>query len=476
MTTPAAPPAARPDALAQEKGWLDRTRRLRATLGIDRAVFYSLSGKGVQIIAGVLNIVLVARLLSPAEQGYLYTFQSLVALQILFDLSLPAVLAQFAGHEMAGLDWKPDGTVQGAAAAKSRLASLVRISNRWYSVASLLMALALSAGGLAFFTGRGAGTSVPWQEPWLALSLLAPLLIALTPLLGIVEGCGRVSEVAAFRTIQESASSLLYFAALILGAGLFSLPILYLARVAMVSAYLRFYRGRFFRDLRSVAPAASVHFRDEMWPFQWRFLICAVSSVIGALIITPMVFAAQGAVVAGQVGMTLAVATALGAVSMVWVNTKVPLFCNLVARRRFDELDAVFFRIAGQALAVCALMTAGLAAAILVLDRVHPALASRLADPIPSILILASVLLSFPNIAASAYLRAHKREVTAPANAAVSAAMAVALYFASRRPGLVELALVICVGSGLLSAWVVALFVRYRRQWHAPSAAGAEAI
>ena len=127
------------------------------TAGVDRAVAYAVPGRIWQIVVGVVNIILIARFITRSEQGYLYTFQSLLAFQLLFDLSLSGILVQFAGHEMAHLKWQAQGTVEGESAAKSRLASLIRISFKWYSIAAVLMLVLLTSGGLGERSGRGIG-------------------------------------------------------------------------------------------------------------------------------------------------------------------------------------------------------------------------------------------------------------------------------------------------------------------------------
>ena len=120
---------------------------LSQTVGVDKAVAYSVSSRFWQIIVGLVNVALIAKFVTSSEQGYLYTFQSLLGFQILFDLSLSAVLIQFAGHEMAKLKWDLHGRVQGDSIAKSRLASLIKISFKWYTVAAVLMLLLLTTGG-----------------------------------------------------------------------------------------------------------------------------------------------------------------------------------------------------------------------------------------------------------------------------------------------------------------------------------------
>ena len=57
-------------------------KKLLTYMGVDRAVAYTLAGRGWSLLAGVVTLILVVRYLSPDKQGYYYTFASLVAMQI----------------------------------------------------------------------------------------------------------------------------------------------------------------------------------------------------------------------------------------------------------------------------------------------------------------------------------------------------------------------------------------------------------
>jgi len=437
-------------------------------LGVDRAVAYAASGRIQQIVVGVVNIILIARFITRTEQGYLYTFSSLLAFQILFDLSLPAVMIQFAGHEMAHLKWQAQGTVEGESAAKSRLASLIRISFKWYSKAAVLMLVLLTSGGYIFFKSKEvAHNPVNWQAPWVLMCTAASILIIFTPILGIIEGCGKVAEIAAFRIIQDSVGALIYWIALGSGLRLFALPALFFTKVTGILIYLLVYRRRFLIDLKSTSVSQKIRFREEIWPFQWRFLVCSISSLLASFLIIPIVFAAQGPVVAGQLGMTLSIANAHLSVSWVWISTKIPLFCNLVALKKYDELDRTFRTVARHSFSVMLVLSAGIIIMIVAANILLPSFAVRLADPTTAVLLILAVLMAFPNIAGSAYLRAHKREVTAPANISIALITLLLIYFASRHEGLLYIGIVQAVSSGVLSFWVYLLLRRYRKQWHA---------
>src|SRR5579864_6487677 len=84
---------------------------IRHVLGLDRAVGFSVLARLWSSAAGLVTVALIARFLSPAEQGYYYTFGSLVALQIIFELGFSFVILQMACHESASLTIAPDGTI-----------------------------------------------------------------------------------------------------------------------------------------------------------------------------------------------------------------------------------------------------------------------------------------------------------------------------------------------------------------------------
>lgn len=85
---------------ASNTSWI---ARLRGVLGLDRAVAFTVLARGWSSLAGVGTLTLIAHFLSPAEQGYYYTFYSLVALQIVFELGFSVVILQTASHEAAHL-------------------------------------------------------------------------------------------------------------------------------------------------------------------------------------------------------------------------------------------------------------------------------------------------------------------------------------------------------------------------------------
>ena len=73
--------------------------RLRARLEVSDAVALSVLVQAWSVLAAPVTLAAIVGRLSAAEQGYYYTFNSLLALQVFVDLGLTTVIVQFAGHK-----------------------------------------------------------------------------------------------------------------------------------------------------------------------------------------------------------------------------------------------------------------------------------------------------------------------------------------------------------------------------------------
>lgn len=269
----------------------------RKVLGLDRAVGFTVLARFWSSAAGLVTVVLIAKFLSPAEQGYYYTFGSLVALQIVFELGFSYVILQLASHERSELSISSDYEISGAPVAHARLASVLQKSVRWYSVAAVLMAGTLLPVGFYFFsTHQHAGQTVFWKLPWCSAALMAALNFQLDPFLSFLEGCGYVPEIARLRFMQSATGSLLAWIVLINHLGLFA-PSMML--FGMASASLVWLAGKhklLLGLLRHQAGTHRIRWSHEVWPFQWRIAVSWLSGYFLFWIFNPILFAFRGPV------------------------------------------------------------------------------------------------------------------------------------------------------------------------------------
>ena len=453
--------------------WFVRQRNraqnwMHIRLGIDHAIAFTILARGWGSLAGLITVALIARFLSRAQQGYYYTFGSLIALQIVFELGFSFVILQMASHERAHLTFLPGGLISGNPAAHARLASVLQKTVRWYSAAAFLLAIfLLTAGSYFFSTHQQAGEVVAWRLPWYAAALAATLTFQLDPILSFMEGCGFVPNIARLRFVQAATGSTLAWLALAVHHGLFA-PAMIIAGNAIVAfAWLGQHRNLLLPLMRHNPGQHKIHWTKEVWPFQWRIAVSWLCGYFIYQLFNPVLFAYKGAVVAGQMGMSLSLANALRSVAIAWINTKAAPFGGLVARKEYSALDSLFFRASRQSLAV---LTAGAIAVWfgdVYLNWAHIRFAQRLLSPTALAILLLASILDTVVFAEALYLRAHKQEKFLLNSVLGALLVGAATFFLGRSYGAIGV-----VSGSLLIGLVMGLplgtytFLKYRRAWH----------
>ena len=458
---------------AQPARWLAqqhlRTRNLlRHSLGIDKPIAFTILARGWASVAGLVTVLLIARRLSPAEQGYYYTFGSLVALQIVFELGFSFVILQMASHEIAHLAITPSHQIEGSPVSHARLASVLQKSVRWYSAAAIFLAVFLVVAGSHFFgTHQQAGLPVRWQAPWITTAVAAAITFQLDPILSFMEGCGFVANVAKVRFAQAATGSILAWGVLLAHHGLFAPSMVIAGNAAVALLWLSRHRRLLLGLLRHDPGSDRVHWFREVWPFQWRIAVSWFCGYFIYQLFNPVLFAYHGAVSAGQMGMSLNLSNALQSVAISWMNTKAAPFGGMVARKEYARLDQVFFKSMRQSVAVFC------AGAILVvlgtfyLNIRHFPFASRLLSPGCVTALLASTSINLIVFGQALYLRAHKQEKFLGNSIVAAILISISTYFLGKQygaPGIVAGNLILAIVVGLPYGTYV--FTKYRRIWH----------
>jgi hypothetical protein len=444
-------------------------RRLLRALGLDRAIIFTVLARGWSSAAGLVTLVLIAHFLSPAEQGYYYTFGSLVALQIVFELGFSFVILQMASHERAHLSITADHVISGSPVAHARLASVLQKSVRWYSVAALLLFCFLLPIGIHFFSAHTQpGQNVAWRTPWLLDVLAASLAFQVDPIFSFLEGCGYVPQVAHTRFWQAFVGSLLAWTALLLHHGLFAPAMMIIGQVLAGSVFVSSRRKLLAGLLRLNPHPHRIRWWMEVWPFQWRIAISYLSGYFIFQLFIPVLFAFWGPAAAGRMGMSLTIGNALLAISISWVSTKAAPFGAMVARKEYGELDKVFFRVLAQSSTVSAASSLAVWCAVVYINARHLPFAHRMLAPTSFGILLLSMLVNHIVFSEAIYLRAHKQEKFLTLSVVGACLTATSTLLLGRRFGAMGMVsgyfflnFVIGLGFGTY------IFFKYRRLWHA---------
>jgi O-antigen/teichoic acid export membrane protein len=386
-----------------------RLHDLRRRVGVDRPVFFGLCGRGWSVVAGPISIYLIAQFLSPEEQGYYYTFSSVLALQWFLELGFSTCIVQFASHEFAHLTILPQGWLQGDARAKSRLVSVGRLAIKWYAVMAVLVVAVAGVSGQIFFSAKGA-SSVGWVWPWWLVCVTAGLNLVLLPLFSLLEGANQLSSLYGFQVVKGIVCSVALWGALAGRLGLYS-PAFVSALGAGLGAVFLFaaWRGLLLELLRPPA-GETVSWQREIWPFQRRLAITWISGYFVFNLFTPVLFYFHGPVPAGQMGMTWQVVNSLSMVAAAWPATKAPRFGMLISQRRYQELDHLFRISTIQAVGVSLVGGIILIAAIAWLRAAGFSLGARFLPVGCVAVLLVATVTNQVVFAQGIYLRAHKQE------------------------------------------------------------------
>jgi len=444
--------------------------RLLHWVGLDRAILYTITGRVWSGLAGLVTLVVIARFLTPSEQGYYYTFNSLVALQIVFELGFSFVILQLAAHERAQLSFLPGGEIAGDAVAHSRLASVLQKCVRWYSVAGVLMAAVLAPAGLYFFSIHQRGDAlISWRLPWCLLVVATMLAFQIDPVFSFLEGCGFVRQVAHRRMVQAILGSALAWAAMILHHGLYAPALVILGQVAVGLAFM--FSGAHRPLLRGLltfpVKEHSVGWRSEIWPFQWKIAVSWLAGYFIYQLFSPVLFAYQGPVAAGRMGMSMSIASAAGSVALAWMSTKASPFGALVARGEFRELDRLFFKTLWQSTAVITLGSAAILAIDMVAAPHYPKMALRILPPWVLALLFLNAILNHIVCSQALYLRAHKQEPFYTQALISAALIGISTLFFGKYYG-ADAVVVGVFAQGILFSvpYATYIFVTKRSQWH----------
>lgn len=440
--------------------------RFKAVSGLDRAILYAISARFWTVASNIVTVVLMVHYLTPVEQGYYFTLTSLVALQVIFELGFSFVILQHAAHERAHVTLHPDGTVGGDPRAHSRLASIFKLTLRWYMKATLVLASLLGPSAVYFFShNEQPGSNVHWFFPTLVLSGATIVAFFMDPLFSFFEGCGQVREVAKMRFGQSILGTVFAWTCMLTHHGLFA-PGLIVAALPLIGSVFLWKRRAFLIGLlRYPSDEHVVSWREEVWPFQWKIAISWTCTYFTRMVFTPILFHYRNPVEAGQMGMTISVAGYIAAIVLSWMTTKAPVFGSMVARREYDNLDRLFFRTLRQAMSFLVLMCLGCMGGLIILERYFPHMAARIVSPLAFAIILLGTIGTVYVQAVAIYLRSFKREPLLLQSVLVASLTLLMCRLTVRGMGSMGISLSYFLGMGVIgmfTGWLIFRNWRYR--------------
>ncbi len=341
-----------------------------------------------------------------------------------------------------------------------RLASLTRLSLKWYLVAAVLLFIGVGLGGELFFRHNQTAELVNWRGPWWCLCALSATNLMILPLTALVEGCDQVDWAARSRLFQNVCKSSVLIGGMLMGFGLYAPA---LSILCALTIYVILFGSKWRALLTQVITfpiVEKISWTKEILPMQWRIALSWASGYFIFSLFNPLLFSYAGPKVAGQFGMTWAVLSAISNISQSFVNTRAPRFAALIARNEILELRKLWRSALLQA--VLSSFISGLIFVFIIeiLTYTGNPLVGRMVGLSVVVLFCVSNLMNQVVFTIAVVARAEKREPFLLVSVVVAFFTAVASFILVRPLGALGLALSFLVGTFISFVWSYFIYLK----------------
>lgn len=293
-----------------------------------------------RIVTGPCIMLLIPFFLTDQMQGFWFTFASISALSIFADLGFTIIVTQFSAHEFAHLELSDRNELVGSKKYFDRLASFFQFVLKWSSMMVLITFPIIFIIG--YFILKGEEVTFSWFLPWLIYVVGSGVLFVSNIIFSFFEGCKLMAKAQQIRFYALVVNFISVITCLFFGLNLYSLAISMLFNaITCLSLMLFFFKSQIKQLLSSNIEI--YQWRKDVLKLLWKYAISWSSGYFMFQIFTPIAFRYYGAVVAGKVGITISLISAVSSVANVWLYVANPEINRLVSKNKIGELN-VFFK------------------------------------------------------------------------------------------------------------------------------------
>ena len=405
---------------------------------LESSVFSTLLSKSWYIIAGPVTALIIAVNFSSVLQGYYFTFNNLLSLQLFIELGLGIVIQFFCSHEWSNLSIDNKNRITGDEKSFKRLSSLSKIAFKWFFKGGIVAFIILYTLGFYFFEyNTTSDISINWELPWLALCVLTSINIAYTPFYSILEGCNQIKSLYKLRLFQGIFFTSTLIISILLGFQLWAPCFATLASILVGTFFIYKKYFYFFYDLLKLKNTSDlINWKKDLLPMQWKIAISWISNYFCFYLFTPLLFMYQGPEIAGKFGMSWAIMLSIGSFSSSWIIANTPKYSILIAKNDYvslDKLNLKMFKISSTAMFLILISFLGFVMYSPVLNlNIIDTFISRLLDPLTLGVLAIGQFFFFISTPFATYLRSHKKEPLLFFNLTLALIISLMTYYFSK--------------------------------------------
>lgn len=325
------------------------------------------------------------------------------------DVGFGIVLVQFVSHEWAYLGYNENGEVSGNQNAMVRLASLIRLSTKWYFGVAILFIILIGIGGF-FFIGLQHKNFTQFALPWFLLIMAVSFSILLSPIRSLLEGSNQIAKNQTTLLLATVAGAIVMWLSVYFNCGLYALCNGMAVTVIVSFILLKKPAQKFFK-LKDIKTGSDASFWKK--EFRGQQLKIGASWLLGYFMLqsfVPMAFKLISPVEAGKIGATMQLFNFVNMVGMVWVNVVGPRFGILGAKKDYSAIQQLVRSTLRKSLVSSLLISIFILFGVYIARRLNLHQADRFSDFSTIILILsAGVTAQVSNVVTTA-IRFQKKE------------------------------------------------------------------
>ena len=312
------------------------------------STFWVIAFQLLKIFNGLIAVLLVPIYLSSHEQGIWFLMLSFGSIILLFSASQNGIVLIFGSHEFKNLRVK-DSLVSGDSSEKNKLFSFVKYSNLFFIYILTIISFFVFAI-FYFYTKSDLNTETIFIFFVYCIGLY---LYAINySMLSYIESFNEVRYAYILKTALMTFIVATTAILLMNNYHLYSLSISFFTTM-LISTILLLYK--FKNLLVEIVETKAVFSRLKKKVFLNYFVKNSFSMVSGFLlfqIYTPIVYYYKGFELTGKVGLSIAIFTALFAVSTAFIQAKLPHVINLISKKQYSNAYEIYFLSAKKAILI----------------------------------------------------------------------------------------------------------------------------
>lgn len=428
--------------------------------GLDGIFAVNLATKIWTLVFGPVLLGVLVHRLTLAEQGFYYTFISLIGLSVFLDMGFTRAIQVFTSHEFANLGLAKGRPMEGEERHLSRMSDFGKAVLLAHLLLAVVAGIAIGIVGEVMFR-REQNADIAWRLPWWNLSFAAAASFLIVPMTTMLEAAGHVRHMAWVKLARQVLSGLVLLAALLGGLGLGASAISAWAGFALAMALVVIPFRTFWVQLWRGSVTRGFGLLRELAGYQVRIAVGWAAGYFIFSIMTPIAFATLGAEDAAKVGLTWQIMGIVSSIAFSVIQAKTPGLGSLIGKGRTDEALEVNRRATRGALAIA---VAGYAVILLGMLAVRSSeattwpnfatdIVSRMLPALPVALLAVAEIAKLQMLGLMSFVRSLKVEPFTPMLVALAIFVPTACWVLASRFGVEWLCIGYVVGQLLANPW-----------------------